>query len=177
MTVFADHPVLETERLILRPPQATDYSVYAAFMGSPRSAGVSGPVGPDEAWVRFARLLGHRILRGWGVFIVTDRVDGTVLGAIGPHFPAGRPEPEIAWSLWDAAAEGRGIAAEAAIRVLDHVFTDLEWTTAVSYVACDNTRSAALAQRLGARIDPAAVMPDLGVAVDVWRHPNPRSLA
>ncbi|MGB0959658.1 MAG: GNAT family N-acetyltransferase [Halocynthiibacter sp.] len=160
---------LETERLILRKPQAKDADPYLQFYQSARAEYVGGILPADKAWRQFALTVGHWDLLGFGFFAVTRHGDDTCLGMIGNWQPYGWPEPEIAWIIFEAA-EGQSIAFEAASRVLDHTRETLRWDTAVSYVAPENTRSAALATRLGATKDPKADTP-MGYDIDVYRHP------
>lgn len=171
MITLSDTPVLTTERLVLRAPQAGDWPAWRDFAASERSVWVGGPLlAPGLAWRAFGHIIGHWVLRGYGLFTVTDRASGAALGGIGPWFPDGWPEPEIGWTLWDAAAEGRGIAHEAALAARDFAARQLGWTTAVSYILPANDRSAALARRLGAERDAAAAHPG-AEPCDVWRHP------
>ena len=163
---------LETQRLILRKPVADDLGAFSAFMMSPRADMVRRPeeAGTEGAWRAFAKELGHWEIRGYGLWAVTEKGDDTALGLIGPWNPEGWPEPEIGWNVF-AGAEGKGYAFEAARAAIDDVFTRLGWPTAVSYIAPENTRSIALAERLGAVRDAAATGPhpeDL-----VYRHPAP----
>jgi RimJ/RimL family protein N-acetyltransferase len=170
-------PKLDTDRLTLRLPEARDAEGYIAFMASPRARFVGGPLPRARGWRAFAATLGHWTIRGWGMFALEDRATGRTLGLVGPWFPDGWPEPEIAWDLWDAASEGRGYVTEAAGAVLAHVFHDLGWTTAVSYIDPANAASVRLAARLGARRDPAARGPADYPAVEVWRHTPHRRTA
>jgi RimJ/RimL family protein N-acetyltransferase len=165
-------PVLETERLILRAPEAKDYPAWESFFLADRARFVGGGPEHDEgrAWRAFASLIGHWALRGFGVFAIEDRRTRANVGSVGPWFPAGWPEKEIGWTVWDPAFEGTGRMAEAARAVLGHVFRDLGWTTAVSYVDRDNARSIALAERLGAKVDATARAPGAGDLV--YRHPR-----
>lgn len=117
-------------------------------------------------------MIGNWTLCGFGMFAVTDRASGRTLGVCGAHFPIHWPEREIGWHIWDARAEGKGIAYEAACAVRGHLFRDLGWDTAVSYIARGNTRSIRLAERLGAQPDPLAAFPG-GLEGIVYRHPNP----
>ena len=85
------------------------------------------------------------------------------------------PSPRSAgWSC--AAAEGRGIAAEAARALRDWAYAAQGWTTLVSYIDPENARSIRLAERLGARLDPDAPHPD-GRPCLVYRHPGPEARA
>jgi RimJ/RimL family protein N-acetyltransferase len=171
LEVLMRTPVLATERLVLRAPRASDAPAWTAFIGSERSRFVGGPVDAGRGWRSFAGLVGHWVLRGYGSFVFHLRDDPAPLGMVGPWHPGDWPEREIGWSAWTEAAEGRGFVAEAARAVLSHVFRDLGWTTAVSYVDPENARSIALAERLGARRDGAAERPDPGGLV--FRHPRP----
>ncbi|MDH2327298.1 GNAT family N-acetyltransferase [Cereibacter sp. SYSU M97828] len=170
MIALTATPVLETERLILRAPVATDYPAYEEFMASSRSDRMGGPMDGRTAFRAFAAHIGHWVMRGFGQFVITDRRTGEPMGQVGPWFPQGKPEQEIGWSLW--TGEGQGIAYEAAIAARAHVFDTLGWETAVSYIAVDNARSAALAERMGAVIDPEATPMDAPFPMNVWRHPR-----
>jgi len=164
-----DAPGIETDRLSLRAPRAMDWDAWAAFARSDRACFVGGPFAPGTAWRAFAHVVGHWVLRGFGMFVVTPRGSDRPLGMAGPWYPADWPEPEIAWSLWSAEAEGKGYAFEAAQAARDHACRALGWSTAVSYIDPANTRSIRLAQRLGAVHDPEAAAP-AGSACLVYRH-------
>lgn len=165
-------PTLTTKRLVLRAPRLDDLGAYAAFCASPRSALLGGPFPRDKSFTRLSAVIGHWTLRGFGRFMVADQATDAPLGVVGPFFPEGWPEPEIAWSVFDQA-EGRGIAHEAAQACLTYAYDTLGWATAVSLIAPDNARSAALARRLGATQDGTFATASYGV-LDVWRHAPPR---
>ncbi|MEM6637069.1 MAG: GNAT family N-acetyltransferase [Pseudomonadota bacterium] len=159
---LADTPVLETERLLLRAPQAGDYPAWRDFLCSARGNFVGGGSDVDvgRAWRAFSAITGHWTLRGFGMFVFSDRGSGQPLGACGPWYPEDWPEREIGWSVWHPSSEGNGYAQEAARAVLSHVFSDLGWATAVSYIDAANIRSQNLARRLGAALDRTASRPD-----------------
>lgn len=164
---------LQTARLILRRPAAHDWPQARNFFMSDRAKGIGGPDTLGVAWRAFANKLGHWELLGFGMWAVTRKSDDTVLGLIGAWCPADWPENEIGWLIFDPRIEGTGIAHEAARAALDHAFHILAWETAVSYIAQDNVRSIALAERLGAVIDPDAANPRPEKPCLVYRHPNP----
>jgi RimJ/RimL family protein N-acetyltransferase len=101
--------------------------------------------------------------------VAEAKEDGRILGMFGPWHPEGQAEREVKWSIWSGADEGQGFATEAAKAMLSYVFGTLGWTTAVSYIAQDNARSADLAQRLGAVEDGVWTTPR-GTQVRVFRH-------
>jgi RimJ/RimL family protein N-acetyltransferase len=164
---------LQTERLILRRPEPGDYGAYRSFMTSDRSTWVGGPMTMGEAWRAFATELGHWELFGYGMWAVTVRGDNDAVGLVGPWTPEDWPETEIGWLILDPKIEGTGIAFEAAKAAIAHAFDALNWRTAVSYIAPDNVRSIALAQKLGGRLDINATAPKSHGDCLVYRHPDP----
>ncbi len=170
MSTVVTIPTIETDRLILRAPQASDFEAYAAFCGSERSVGVGGPYNQDQSFQRLSALIGHWQLRGFGRWMITDKTTGAPLGVTGVYFPEGWPEPEIAWSIF-AEAEGKGIAFEAARRARQFAYETLGFETVISCVMPDNTRSLALAKRLGCTYDGVFTHANYG-DLHVWRHPD-----
>ncbi len=172
---LVDAPQLDTARLTLRVPQIADFEPFAAFAASERSRFVR-PADYDraKAWRGFGHMVGHWLLRGFGLFAVVERASGRTIGMVGPWFPEGWPEHEIGWTLYDGA-EGKGYAFEAAKAARAWAFAALGWPTAVSYIDPANHRSIALAERLGAQRDPAAGHPG-ETPVLVFRHPRPEVL-
>ena len=79
----------------------------------------------------------------------------------------------MSWSIWAPEAEGKGYAAEAARAALDYAFDTLGWDTCVSYIDANNARSIALAERMGATVDPTAAQPDDETDLLVYRHARP----
>ena len=178
MTVtLANTPILETERLVLRAPIGSDYPHWESFALSQRAQYIGGPYSEKTSWRGFGHAIGHWVLHGWGSFVFTMKDDGRPLGMTGPWYPRGWPEKELGWTVWDADIEGTGLAFEAASAARDYAFETLGWDTAVSYIDAPNTRSIALAKRLGAVHDPDAQIFELPDGDDTkvltFRHPNP----
>ncbi|MCB6179902.1 GNAT family N-acetyltransferase [Rhodobacter sp. Har01] len=165
-------PEIETERLRLRAPMPSDYEVFAEFMLSDRSRFVGGPVGRSLSWRGFCHMTGHWVHRGYSMFVVADKATDAALGMAGPWYPEGWPEPEIGWSIWDARAEGKGFAYEAARAARRFAYQVLGWSTAISLIVEGNDRSEALARRLGCRRD-GDFEHDLFGSSRIFRHPGP----
>lgn len=148
-------PSLDTPRLRLRQFAEADLEDYAALCADAevmRYVGDRGPLSREDAWRQLAMLVGHWVLRGYGMWAVAERASGAFVGRVGLHYPEGWPEPEIAWALarryW-----GRGYAFEATTAALGIAFATLGWSRAVSLISPPNLRSIRLAERLGARFE------------------------
>ena len=162
--------VLETARLLLRPPVETDLDGYAALLADEPAARFIGGVKPREgAWRSMALHAGSWRLRGYGMFSVIERSSRRWLGRVGPWQPEGWPGPEIGWALL-REAWGKGLASEAATAAIDWVFDVLDWPEIVHPIAPGNAASAALAGRLGSiNRGPVRMPPPFeDDAVDLW---------
>jgi len=168
-------PTLETDRLILRAPCEADVAAEAAFFASDRAEFVGGKMPEEQVWRMIAAFLGHWALRGFGFWALEDKATGSYLGRTGLWYPAGWPEPEIGWTLM-AAAEGKGVAYEAAMAARAFAYDTLGWQTAISLISVDNTRSIALADRLGATRESTFEHERLGTCF-IYRHPSAMDLA
>ncbi|MFN3936011.1 MAG: GNAT family N-acetyltransferase [Gemmobacter sp.] len=173
---LTDVPVIETARLRLRGPQIGDFPVWADCAASDRARHIGGPMNRGMAWRAFCHLVGHWPLRGYGMFVFCDRDSDAPLGMCGPWFPEEWPEPEIGWTIWVPEAEGRGLAFEAALAARRFAYRTLGWTTAISLIAAANTRSQALARRMGCAPDGLFVHEICGEST-ICRHPMPESIA
>ncbi len=168
----AEGPTLTTARLILRRPRLSDLPACAAFWASDRSRLMGGPWTAAETARELDDLLAQWHKHGFSLFTVTLKGSDDAIGLIGPFFPDTHPEPELGWSLWDAALEGRGLATEAAIAARDWFFATSGHQTAVSYTHPDNAASHRLCESLGAVLDTQAPCP-YPPPVRIYRHTAP----
>ncbi len=160
-------PVIESERLTLRPYKDCDFDALAAFFASDRATYYGGSCDRNDAWRRMAAFVGHWFLRGYGVWALEEKATGEYIGHAGLWFPEGWPEREITWMLL-AGYEGKGFASEAAIRVREHAFETLGWTRLVSCIQPENKPSIRLAERVGAVYERSQSIP--GRSFHVYRH-------
>mgnify|MGYP001798616819 CR=1 FL=1 len=171
MTLLTSAPTLTTDRLTLRGPVKDDLAPLTQFMTSAPSMAAQGEtVSPDQAWFGFLIGVGHWQWHGFGFFTVVEKTTEQPVGRVGLLKHTAWPEVELAWHLFEGA-EGKGYATEAAIAVKTWAITELEITTLHSYIDATNTRSKAVAMRLGATTDGtrAPHEPD----AEIWVHPIP----
>lgn len=155
---FASAPVLTTARLVLRMPRFADFSHRLAFYASDRAKWEGGPFTADQAWRIFASEVGQWPLMGFGPFSID--MNGDYVGEVGIYQPQGYPEPELGWFVTQAA-EGKGIAAEAARAVMAWAHKSFGWNHLDNYIDPGNARSIALGLRLGGkRVNAPGVDPD-----------------
>ena len=141
-------PVLETARLTLRLPRVSDWDVLEPIFTSDRAIHIGGPMSAEDAWLDFNQLVAGWVLRGHGALTICDKSDDAVLGLVLLGHEFGDPDPELGWLLTEAA-EGQGIATEAAAALVD-LGRDIYGDAFVSYIADGNTQSVRVAEKLGA---------------------------
>ena len=162
--------MLETARLILRPPRAEDFEPWAAFMADEEAARhLGGPASRPLAWRSFLTMTGAWPIQGFSLFSVIEKTTGQWLGRIGPWAPEGWPGTEIAWGL-ARAAWGEGYATEAASATIDWAFDQLGWHEIIHTIAPDNVASQAVARRLGSSLRGPRRLPEPFVEspIEIW---------
>lgn len=163
-------PELRSERLILRGPRREDLAAFTRFVTSAPSMIAQGEAGTAaDAWYAFIAGVGHWHWHGFGFFILEERATGQPLGRVGLLKYESWPETELAWHLYEGA-EGQGFATEAGRVVRSWAAEHLGLPQLHSFIDVGNTRSQAVARRLGATTDGtrAAHEPE----AEVWVHPR-----
>jgi RimJ/RimL family protein N-acetyltransferase len=167
---MTDAPILETPRLILRGWRAEDFEPFAAMMAEPRVAQFltadQRPQDRGAAWRGMAMFAGHWVLRGYGLFVVEEKATGAFVGRVGPWQPEMWVGFEIGWGI-APAFWGKGYATEAAVASGAWAFDTFDLDHVVSLIHVDNTRSQAVARRLGER--PVGETLHAGMPHVIWR--------
>src|SRR5258707_6448973 len=157
-----DGPVIETERLILRPWRSDDVAANTAMLSDPGTARFIAADGQPITselcgWRNAAVMSGHWALHGFGMFAVEEKSSGKYAGRVGPWCPPGWPGFEVGWGI-AKEFRGKGYAVEAARASIDWAFAAFEVDHIVHCIDRENTASQAVARRLGVRAEP-----DLGL--------------
>lgn len=155
-------PMIETERLLLRPMRAEDVDPLLRVFGDPKvmaSFGVA-PFDRDQMqrWVQ--RNLDHQDRHGYGLFSVILRETDELIGNCGLE------EMEIDGISGDGTAAGavaelgydfrsdhwnQGYATEAATAVRDYAFETLALPRLISLIRQGNIASRRVAEKIGMR--------------------------
>lgn len=163
-------PVIETERLILRPPMMEDFEGWVRLYSDPDTARFIGGVLPRPMiWRVFMTMAGAWHMTRESMLAVIEKSTGAWLGRLGPWNPLGWPGPEIGWSLLPEA-RGKGYATEGAAAMTDWAFDNLGWTEVVHTIDPANEPSRRVAARLGSRVLRMSPLPPPmdGHEVEVW---------
>jgi RimJ/RimL family protein N-acetyltransferase len=136
--------ILESDRLILRPPRPSDVSAMTVWLSdydvAKMTARVPHPYYEAYAEDFIAAAPQHR-------FVITRKEDGLFLGMIGLH-----PEEDCEFGYWlGKPFWGMGYATEAAYRLVTYAFEVLGLDTVHAGWFYDNPASGHVLAKLGAR--------------------------
>jgi RimJ/RimL family protein N-acetyltransferase len=164
-------PVLETERLLLRAWKPEDIEPYARFMADPDvTRYLTGEVmSRNDAWRNMAMVVGHWVLRGYGMWAVERKSDGAFIGRVGMWNPEGWTALEVGWTIgpeyW-----GHGYATEAARAAIEYAFLTQPVDRLIATIDVRNEASQKVAQRLGETCGERREIQHSGktFTVDIW---------
>jgi RimJ/RimL family protein N-acetyltransferase len=162
--------LIETERLILRPPIEGDFAGFCAFHGDTETTQYIGGVQtPPVVWRTMRAIAGGWALDGFYWFSVIEKTSGAWIGRVGPLNPLGWPGPEVGWGLL-RSYWGRGYAREAATAAMNFAFDELGWDRVIHTIDPSNTKSASLAKALGSEMVGPGKLPDpFGhLPINIW---------
>lgn len=136
-------PLLETERLLLRPAIRDDLEALVRLESDPDVRRFLG--GPsDEATIAALRYSSFPVQ--WGSYVAVDRVHDSVLGVV--LLERGRGELEVSY-LFLPEHGGLGFAAEAVGALLDWAAANCAETEVIAVTQAANEPSLRLLARLG----------------------------
>lgn len=151
-------PTFVTDRLILRGWREADLVPYAAMNADPETmVHLHGTFGFASTERLVSNLIGMWALRGFGMWAVELRADGSFAGRAGLYQTTEWPDPEVAWSirrdLWN-----QGLATEAATAALEYGFTTIGFDRIISLPAPANAPSVRVAEKLGLTFEEIATV-------------------
>ncbi|MGZ9808853.1 GNAT family N-acetyltransferase [Pseudoroseicyclus sp. H15] len=165
-------PTLTTARLTLGPCDMDHVAAFTAFAQTERSHFLGGPAeDARDAWDSCLIHAGQWQVRGYGTFWLTETSSGRPAGRVGLWHPCTFEEPELSWVVYDGF-EGLGYAEEAARFIRDWAWREKGLGPLHSDIAPANTRSLALARRMGAVFESTSKA-GTAAEVQIWRHPDP----
>lgn len=172
-------PVIETERLRLRPYQPSDLDPIAAMLADERvMRHVGGRLHDrEESWRRILGSTGLWTLLGYGYWVVERRDDGRFLGQAGfgdfrrAMLPLIEGLPEAGW-MFAGDAQGQGYATESMMAALHWADAALGSDQIVAIIDPENAASIRVAEKCGFALHEPATYRDEPILL--FRRPAPR---
>lgn len=163
---------IESERLILRLPQISDWQPLHRYYADEQLARYTTgqPLTEGQSWRTVAAMIGHWQIHGYGPYTLEEKANGEVIGVSGLWFPGDWPMPEIKWGLV-AEKQGQGFASEAARATWRAAAQYLPDLHLISLIHSDNAPSIQLAKAVGAVFESAIDFRDS--EFHIYRHPAP----
>ena len=161
--MLREAPLIETERLRLRPFHADDLDALAAMWADEGVVRYIGgqKLGREDTWRRSLAACGQWPFVGFGYWIVETKADGKVVGQAGfadfkrDMQPSIEGEPELGY-VFVPAVHGQGIAGEACSAALSWADANLNASSYPAIISLENEASIRLAERLGFEREPDA---------------------
>jgi RimJ/RimL family protein N-acetyltransferase len=145
---------LQSERLLLRRFAEGDLRPFLAYLNDPLVARYQTWESYSEQRAREAierqKSLDPGTPGQWFTFALELKGTGELVGHVALKTDEDGRQAEIGFTL-AREFHGKGLAFEAAARVLDYAFTDLGLHRVTAITDCENRSSVALLQRLGLR--------------------------
>jgi len=171
MAKYEEFPIVETERLRMHVGTVDDLDELDGYFSTEESRAVGGPRSRLDSWEALCAGVGHWHLRGFGLWILNSRDDGTQIGIAGLSQPAGWPEPELIWVIYDQFS-GQGIATEAILGCRRAVAKHFGIKTPISLLRPEHRPLIKMVERMGARRVADMEIPEIG-DIPAWRFPDP----
>ncbi len=160
-------PIIETERLRLRPWRDDDLDAYAALCADPevmRWHGARGdPLSRAESAEQMESFRERWETDGLGLWCAAAKDTDECIGFVGLAIPRFLPEilpcVEIGWRL-ARASWGRGLATEGARQVVPFAFGPLGLDRIVSVTRPENRNSWNVMEKLGMKLERTTTHPE-----------------
>lgn len=154
----SETPVIETDRLRLRPHRISDFPHAAGMWGDPEVTRFLGgrAFSKEEVWARLLRYVGHWCWLGYGYWALEEKASGKFVGEAGfADFqrevdPPMEGIPDLGWILAQPV-HGRGYATEAAQAILAWGDRHLSFPRILCLVHPENQASLRVADKCGFR--------------------------
>lgn len=172
MGLVKKFPIIETERLLLREfSLEKDINDYANIMGEddvgkwlPKGRGYT-----KEETIKFINFIkDHWDKFGFGIWAVTDKATGSLLGHCGLNYIESLKEVEVLYAF-GLQGRGKGYCTEAAKASLEFAINNPNIDHIIALAKLDNTPSRRVMEKLGLKYKKDIQMFNLDcVYYDIW---------
>jgi len=155
--------IVETPRLIGRPPTPSDFSLLCQLhQNDAVTATLGGSLSDEQVRQRLADHIAHFNRHGYGLWIFCSKADGSFVGRGGLRnvFVGGHDEVEVGYALlpefWN-----QGLATEIAQASVKIGFDECHLSELVSFTLPTNVQSRRVMEKAGFRFDREIAYKDL----------------
>ena len=146
-------PVLESERLLLRPWRSGDVDELDRIYADPEvHRYLGGPFTRERTAEQVARFVQHWEERGFGMWVAEHKATGRMIGRIGlmlhDDWTESEDKVEVGWTL-DPEFWRQGLATEGAIASIRYAFEELQLGRIISFTLPDNVASRRVMEKCG----------------------------
>ena len=172
-TLVGTVATIETQRLLLRLPQASDAQAFLDIHQDPEVIELKQvtmdepPGGIDFAVRNVERMLRHWESQRFGQWAVVERATGEVIGCVGFYNPKGWLGIDLSW-IMHRSRWGNGFATEACLAAIDWAWQTDEIHHIISLIGPHDLRSIRIATKIGEQFERADVDPLNGEKVVVY---------
>lgn len=162
---------IESARLFLRTVKEEDWPFLHEYFSDAECVKYTTllPLSEEDTQRMVGSIGRHWQRKGYGPYVMQEKVTGKVLGLVGLWYPKEWPEPEIKWALarphWN-----KGYAAESARAVQAMAARHVPELHLISLIHTENQPSIRLAIAVGATLE--SEMDFRGGIYRVYRHPK-----
>lgn len=143
--------ILETKRCVLRETVEEDVEAFYAMYQEPSVTRYTEPLYEDKEkerqYIRDYRNYVYRFYE-FGIWTVTEKETGTVIGRAGINMREGFETPEIGFVI-GVPWQGQGIAFEICTAISDYARNELHMNALQALVQPENSASVRLCEKLG----------------------------
>jgi len=149
-------PVIQTERLCLRPLRAEDFEPVCRIWADPENVRFVGGKSstPSQSWRRVVSSAGYWPILGYGYWALEEISSGNFIGLVGfADFKRDEPagfsgDPEIGYVI-DKSIHGKGYGREVMTACMNWMDDTHGRSRTICMVEPDNIASVKIAERLG----------------------------
>jgi RimJ/RimL family protein N-acetyltransferase len=144
--------MIETERLVLRRFTPDDLDDLVSLLADPLVMRYIGDQSREKVEQRLQYFISHYEPHGFGMWAVTDKTAGAMIGWCGLIFLDGTPEVEVGYGV-ARSYRGQGLMTEAARASLRYGFEKAGLERIVALAVPENSASRRIMEKLGMRYE------------------------
>lgn len=166
--------IVETDRCIVRETTVKDVDSFYKIYSEPSVSRYMEPLYEDPNEERaYAQDYIDQVYSYYefGIWTVTDKVSGEVIGRAGICYREGYSDPELGFVI-ASERQGNGLATEVCKAILDYAQTEFGFEKVIAFVMNDNLSSVRVCEKLGMHALEQREVGEKKYIMYVWNRPS-----